>query len=259
MGYPAWLKMKSTIHFSIKGWSAWAPGLCDAKDWVQWSFVPFCPNGDESPNSSAIPPMQRRRLNRITRMVYHVVDHIPRSNEVAQVYCSRHGDLAKSTELLVQLAHRESLSSLNFGLSVHNAVAGNISILQHNNQEITSLAAGRDGLVNALVETTAQCYDNQKDVLLVVYDETVPLQYSADLEFTQPAVFAYALLISVGNDYSIDWQNRQDEFTPMMTDVPTELDFFAWFLNKQQKSWSYLSNATQWHIHRIGHDGNDTK
>ena len=236
--------MQSTLKFNIKQWAAWAPNIDSPEDGLRGSMKPYPSFGDQAPDVSAISAMQRRRLNRITRMAYHVVNQIDGTAHLPQVYCSRHGDLPKSTELLIQLAHQEPLSSLNFGLSVHNAVAGNISILQNNIHPITSLAACAQGIACALLEAVTQAYEIHGDVLLVVYDEQVPDVYAAKLEYRNNVAFAYALLISEGDGFEMTW--RESSPVNVIFDLPPELMFLAWLLNENSFVWTFDTGRAQW-------------
>ena len=247
----------SSIEFDIRQWAAWAPGIETHEQWRSWAEAPFVPSGDQVPDVSGIPAMQRRRLNRLTRMAFHVVDCIDHAAELPQIYCSRHGDLLRSTELLQQIAQQEPLSSMNLGLSVHNAVAGNISILQNNTQPMTSVAAGVDGIACAMIEAVMQSADTKQDVILLVYDETVPELYEFATSGDSSVAFAFALRIAQGQDYTLswpaDWAANQDKERSVSLSVeaylPMELQFLAWFLSRRNHSWTQMGGkdmSWQW-------------
>lgn len=242
----------SSIQFNIRQWAAWAPGLETDEQWRSWADAPFVPCGEQLPEVSGIPAMLRRRLNRLTRMVFHVVDRMEHSSELPQIYCSRHGDLLRSTELLQQIAQQEPLSSMNFGLSVHNAVAGNISILQNNTQPMTSLAAGADGIACAMIEAVMQSTETKQDVILLVYDEAVPDVYEFTTLGEPSSAFAFALRIGQGQDYSLSWpaadlstNSVKEPLAPLSTEapLPMELQFLVWFLSTRNYSWMQMGDG----------------
>ena len=241
----------SSIQFDIRQWAAWAPGLETDEQWRSWADAPFVPCGEQVPDVSGVPAMQRRRLNRLTRMAFHVVDRMDHAAELPQIYCSRHGDLLRSTELLQQIAQQEPLSSMNFGLSVHNAVAGNISILQNNTQAMTSVAAGADGIACAMIEAVMQSAETKQDVILLVYDETVPDVYEFTTLGEPSAAFAFALRIGQGQNYSLSWpadwtaNSDKEQSAPLSVDahLPMEVQFLAWFLSTGNQSWMQMSSA----------------
>lgn len=69
--------------------------------------------------------MQRRRIERLGRMAIQTACWCQEAEEsgVPLVFASRHGDVARSMELLEALAADEPPSPTTFGLSVHNAIA----------------------------------------------------------------------------------------------------------------------------------------
>jgi hypothetical protein len=193
----------------ITQWAAWAPNLVTQDDWRAWAQQPQSTLGDNMPDVSALPAMQRRRMNRMARMCYTVVQAIEGSADVPQIYCSRHGDLSRSTQLLHALAENEPLSSTSFGLSVHNAAGAATSILQGNRQAITSIAAGKDGVRHAFYEVLSHLAEHPS-VVLVVYDEVVPDFY----QIADTPVFAYALLIERGEGIALDFQAQDGSALP---------------------------------------------
>src|SRR5690554_5707018 len=114
------------MQFDIADWSAWAPGLATPEQWRDWYACPALPeSADVQPDVSFLPPMQRRRLSPLARMVFHVA--WPLADKRARqpvVFSSRHGETPRNLALLTQLGLGEALSPTHFSLSVHNAVIG---------------------------------------------------------------------------------------------------------------------------------------
>lgn len=202
----------------ITQWAAWAPSLITPDDWRAWAANPQPTLGDDMPDVSALPAMQRRRMNRMARMCYTVVQAIEGSADLPQIYCSRHGDLSRSTQLLHALAEKEPLSSTSFGLSVHNAAGAATSILQGNRQAITSIAAGKNGVRHAFYEVLSHLAEHPS-VVLVVYDEVIPDFF----QISGSPVFAYALLIERGTDTVLDFQTADDGVLPAELSVLAQI------------------------------------
>lgn len=123
------------IEFSITEWAAWAPGLAQREDWLAWARQPVLPQGEQTPALAEIPAMQRRRIERLGRMAIQAACWCEDAGDDAQVslvFASRHGDVARSADLLNSLADDAALSPTAFGLSVHNAVAALYSITRGN-------------------------------------------------------------------------------------------------------------------------------
>lgn len=212
-------EQKLTVH--IEQWAAWAPTIDTPEAWANWANNPLITQGDEMPDVSSLPAMQRRRMNRLCRMCYNVVQQINNSSQLPQIYCSRHGDLIRSTQLLSDLANAQPLSSTSFGLSVHNAVGGAVSILQGNTQAITSLAAGENGVRHAFYEVLSHLVEFP-EVILVVYEDVVPDVYQVD----NSAVFAYALHIKRGDTTELHFNQSEPD-----SNLPLELTVLSAIIN----------------------------
>lgn len=126
------------IEFSIVDWAAWAPGLSERSQWLGWADAPYPPQGEDTPALAEIPAMQRRRIERLGRMAIQAAcwceDGQGADSQVPLVFASRHGDVARSMDLLGALASDQPLSPTGFGLSVHNAIAALYSIARGQRQ-----------------------------------------------------------------------------------------------------------------------------
>lgn len=232
------------MQFSIQQWSAWAPELNTAQDWQAWAKKPYLPSSEGAPDVPEIPAMQRRRMNRLSKMAYFVTNAIHGSKDVPQIFCSRHGDLSRSVQLLQQIACDEPLSSTNFALSVHNAVGGGTSILQGNKNPITSIASGEQRMAMAFVEATTQLLE-YKQVLIVIYDDIMPSVY----QNTDHQPYALAFLISRGDEYRFNWQASTASNKQSSNTLPFDLQFLSFVLN-QSKKISLTTNHTEWQWHK---------
>jgi hypothetical protein len=235
------LILDKRMNFSIAQTAAWAPDLTTPAAWLAWAKSPYLPNVDGTPDVPEIPAMQRRRMNRLSRMAYVVTQAIENSAHLPQIFCARHGDLDRTVKLLQQLATHEPLSSSNFALSVHNAVAGGVSILQNNTQPITSLAAGQNRIGAAMIEALNHLVEYEQ-VVLVVYDDMMPEMYHA-LNQPRHAPYAFALKITRGNQYALNWQTAHQ--TDTNAPLPNDLAFLAFVLN-QQSALNYVVDGVEW-------------
>jgi hypothetical protein len=169
------------IGFSVKEWAAWAPGLVDQAAWSAWAPAPWVPVGEETPALSEVPAMQRRRIERLGRMAIQTAFWCQRADEggAPLVFASRHGDVARSMELLEALTAGESPSPTTFGLSVHNAIAALYSILRGERGNYVATAGGKATVETACIEAAALLADGAPEVLLVVYDAPLPAVYAS--------------------------------------------------------------------------------
>ena len=166
------------IEFSIVDWAAWAPGLSERSQWLGWADAPYPPVGEDTPALAEIPAMQRRRIERLGRMAIQAAcwceDGQGADNQVPLVFASRHGDVARSMELLGALASDQPLSPTGFGLSVHNAIAALYSIARGHRGNYLALAAGQATVETACLEAAGLLADGAREVRVVVYESRLP-------------------------------------------------------------------------------------
>lgn len=208
------------IEFSVTGWSAWAPGLQQAQDWLDWAQAGAAPPvGEGAPALADVPPVMRRRINRLGRMAISATDDCdisPVREDVPMVFVSRHGDVDGSVELLRALGQTELLSPTAFSLSVHNAVAALYSIVRKRRGNYLALAGGAASVENACVEAAALLDDGAPEVLLICYDGQLPDIYA---DFADEPAHAYAWCWRVarpdapGERLSLSW-TPQDVAAP---------------------------------------------
>lgn len=187
------------MDFIIKQCVAWGGELTTAQDWQAYA------QGHKSfsalqmlPLLKQIPAMQRRRLSPFAKLALHCA--LTAADEclvtVPSVFSSRHGDLAKTSKLIEDVAAKEPLSPTHFGLSVHNAVGGLFSIYTGNKAPLSAISAGEDsffvGLLDALAKLVANDYPQ---ILLVFTEQVVPEMYQPYIEQDEAAI-ACALLLA---------------------------------------------------------------
>ncbi|MEO6382467.1 MAG: beta-ketoacyl synthase chain length factor, partial [Nitrobacter sp.] len=183
--------------FTIKDWSAFAPGLSSMEDWIAWAASPFLPCGDATPSLSEMPPMQRRRVDKLGRMALQVAwwcQHAE-ADDVPLVFSSRHGDLERTYEMLCALAQDEPLSPTHFGLSTHNAIAAQYSIARKLAGNYLCVSAGVACAEAAVIEALAFLADGNDEVLVVVYDCPLPDAYANYIDEPEAA---YAWAVQLG-------------------------------------------------------------
>ncbi|SDI77014.1 Beta-ketoacyl synthase, N-terminal domain [Ferrimonas sediminum] len=139
--------------------------------------------------------MKRRRLTRLAKMALHVAEPLNGEGQLATVFASQHGEVGQTVDMLDRLLAGEAVSPTRFSQSVHNFASGSYGIHFSNTQASTSIAAGSDTLLMALIEGQSQLSADQ-DVLVVYMDEPVPARFLTPAEPQQPAM-ALALRLSL--------------------------------------------------------------
>jgi hypothetical protein len=124
----------------ILSWSFWSPETREPSQWR--AAAPPSPATSAVPDH-AIPALHRRRMSTLTKMAVQTALEASRSFEPDfLVFCSQHGELARTRDLLAAIVARGDLSPTSFSQSVHNASAGLYTIIAGSRAPSTSLAAG---------------------------------------------------------------------------------------------------------------------
>ena len=183
------------IAFTVRAWAAWSPGLETAADWrAAMGLAPG--SGNTAP---AQPPLLlRRRVSKLGQQALRAAWSLPESASARMVFCSRHGEFGRTLSILDALAARTEISPADFTLSVHNALAGLLSIARANRASHTAIAAGVESFGFGMLEALACLAERpQEPILLVYFDEPLPAPYDM-LEADAQAPIALALLLGIG-------------------------------------------------------------
>ncbi|AWH34911.1 MULTISPECIES: beta-ketoacyl synthase chain length factor [Stenotrophomonas] len=240
------------IEFSVVDWAAWAPGLTERSQWMDWARTPFLPQGEGTPALAEIPAMQRRRIERLGRMAIQTAcwceDGQGADSQVPLVFASRHGDVARSMELLGSLAANEPLSPTGFGLSVHNAIAALYSIARGHRGNYLALAAGQATVEAACLEAVGLLADGAPEVRIVVYESPLPDVYAEFADEPDP-FFAWCWRLApadaAGTGLRLAWQAAEGAPQTAPGLLPHALDLHR-FLLGQDASLEHVSQGQRW-------------
>ncbi len=187
----------TSFYFNIENWFALAPGLKTPEAWVSWAKNKSnsLPNGKI--RCQKIPMMAARRMSLMSQLAVenglNLLDQQPDS-----IVCvSRHGELARTFNVLSNIANSTEVSPTDFAMSVHNTAAGLLTIISQNALPVTSLAAGKDGFQQGLFEVQAMFSGGAKRVLLLDFDDELPEFYRGLVSST---VSAYAIGLLLTSD-----------------------------------------------------------
>ncbi|HUH54976.1 MAG TPA: beta-ketoacyl synthase chain length factor [Rhodanobacter sp.] len=218
------------IALRIEQWRAWAPGVATAEEWLAWAQSPrVLTDQQEQPECLSLPPMQRRRLSRLARMTMEVASPLCGDDEqLPFVFASRHGETTRTLNLLGDVSAGQPLSPTQFGLSVHNAIAGQWSLLRGQRGESVAIAGEADTFEHAMLEASTLLAAGASSVLAVIAEEVPPDAYNG---WITDVPFSYAVALRLGradvgtpgNTWQLDL-NHQDGHTPPCP-WPHALDF----------------------------------
>lgn len=218
------------IALRIEQWRAWAPGVATAEEWLAWARSPqVLVDQQEQPECLSLPPMQRRRLSRLARMTMEVASPLCGDDEqLPFVFASRHGETTRTFSLLGDVAGEQPLSPTQFGLSVHNAIAGQWSLLRGQRGESVAIAGEADTFEHAMLEASTLLAAGASSVLAVIAEEVPPDAYSG---WITDVPFSYAVALRLGradaavpdNTWQLDLDRHDGEPSPCPW--PHALDF----------------------------------
>lgn len=207
---------KQTLHFSVKAYAAWAPGVTTPAAWQTWANhdltitthaelsltelplaeLPLAEPPFAEPSLSAMPSLLRRRALMPGKMALEVAYDVLGNSErnIPTVFCSRHGECAHAISLLTDLQQGIGLSPTAFSLSVHNAPGGLLAIARQDHTQQFALAAGQSTIEHAVIEACGLLADGEASVLLVAYDNALP-SVLQEFQDTCEEPYAWAWLI----------------------------------------------------------------
>jgi hypothetical protein len=237
-------------HFTVKAWSAWAPDRQTDASWLAWAGAT---HGSQAPagftgTAASLPLPLRRRVSPIGQQMLAACLACPGAATTGRyVFASRHGEMTRTLSIIKSLAADELPSPADFSLSVHNALAGLLSIQMQNSSGHTALAAGLDSFGYGLMEAVGYLAENADDTVLLCYgDDVLPGQYSAFSEDDQdlPMVLALHLAVpSAGDDVLTQQMIRNEAAQPRSRSVAVE---FLRFLLAGSPSHSACVTPATW-------------
>lgn len=233
------------LTFSISQWQGWTPGFHDPSSWQDWAEQPYCPLGDQAaPRLDFLPPMQRRRLSPLARGVFAcawpLADGYP---DMPFVFASRHGETTRNFGLLDSLAADEPLSPTAFGLSVHNSIAAQWSIIRRETTESVALSVEDDGLEHAFLEAALLFDQGHDNVLVVLAEESPPAPYAPWVDDV-PFSYAAAFRLRPGTDWTLTMDAAGADGAPPPV-WPNPLNLMR-HLALQTPSWRHANRSRQW-------------
>jgi hypothetical protein len=168
------------------------------------------------------------------------------------IFCSRHGEFDRTLRVLNSLIAKEPVSPADFSLSVHNALAGLLSIAWENTAGHTVVAAGTDSFGYGLLEGVACLEAASSDRVMVVYfDDLLPPPYD-EVDGGAETCVALALLLAPprfdGRDFSIRLAPRERTPPPQAASAQA-LDFIRFMLSDDREKTS-IGERTVWHWQR---------
>ena len=222
----------AAVRIEVKNWSFWSPEGGDPEDWLRhWSQAGALSQEGE-PDAVAIPPMQRRRTSRLSKMALstaleaatdHAVDY--------SIFCSQHGEIVRTRQILSSISEGIEISPTAFAQSVHNTSSGLFTIFEKSNAPSTSVASGANTFACGWME--AQAYLSSypdHSVLLVDFDEVIPGEYRGYVDQAH-CDHALALLLIAADQHGIGIEQAP---CGDVSRLPQGPQFLAWLQSGEE-------------------------
>ncbi len=194
--------------FYLQKWHAWAPGINGSDEWREYLLNKRSIDAGSSPDVTFMPKMARRRMGVLSKAVAYVSHQCAGGEVYPSIYSSCRGESSRTCDILDDIAAGTDVSPAAFSLSVHNAIAGQMSIATKNTSGSVVFASFGDGMLSALMEVCGRLMEEDKPVFVVFYDEVMPKHYQ---EFCDELGMVYALGMLFSNQAStISVQFDQD-------------------------------------------------
>jgi hypothetical protein len=212
----------------IEYWAFWSPEGRSPAQWLEhWSRADATAGSAELA-ADAIPAGQRRRMSALSKMAVQIAIEASAPGPADYlVFCSQHGELDRTYQLLQDIVAGVELSPTAFSQSVHNTSSGLFSIVTQNRAPASSLASGPSTFAHGWLEAEGFLLENPASrALLVCYDAALPPEYrpySPQRQCTYAAAMTLRAAPGRGIVLEHDASDAPDDALPL---APT---FLAWW------------------------------
>ncbi|MDO4231754.1 MAG: beta-ketoacyl synthase chain length factor [Lautropia sp.] len=193
------------FQFSIKGWRIVSNRMATDEQWRAWARGEISPDSlpEFRPELGWLPAMQRRRLNTPARLMMDAMSPLLAEGEhLPVVYSSHDGEINRSLALWLSLMRGEGVSPTSFGLSVHNALVGQWSMLRQDMSESSAICVREEGLEAAFAEAVPMFDEGVEQVMVVVTDDPAAAEHRLPV-LRAPLSYALAFVLVPGTDWQL--------------------------------------------------------
>jgi Beta-ketoacyl synthase, N-terminal domain len=181
----------------VQRWSFWSPETRSPVEWRDHWRQPNARSGAAQAAGDGVAPVHRRRMSALSKQALQVALEVRGDTDPDfLVFCSQHGELPRTMELLHSIVAGTELSPAAFSQSVHNSSAGLYTIIAKSRAAATSLASGASTFAYGWIEADAYLRAHAAgSVLLVMSEDLLPTEY---LPYSSQRSCRYALALMLG-------------------------------------------------------------
>jgi Beta-ketoacyl synthase, N-terminal domain len=188
--------VEGVLPFRLTAWCAWSPA-CDTQErWLRWAGVSHGRSASTGFPLATAPAMTRRRATALGQKGLSAALALPEVDRARIVLASRHGEFARTLAILDTLARRDQPSPTDFSMSVHNALAGLISIAKKSALGHTAISAGPESFCCGMLEAVAAVRERPCEPAILLYLDEPPGGGFSDL--IAVAASASPLVVALG-------------------------------------------------------------
>jgi hypothetical protein len=216
-------------RLEIEDWAFWSPEGRTPAEWCAHWQRAGAERAQAPLPDDAIPAAQRRRMSSLSKLaVQTAIQTTRRARPDFMVFCSQHGELVRTRELLRAIVAEEELSPTAFSQSVHNTGAGLYSIAAQTRAPASSVASGPGTFAYGWLEAEGYLVENpERRALLVCCEDPLPEEYRAFSAQVQ-CTYAVGLLLKLATGAGIDLVLAASDDTDDA--LPFAPRFLAWWL-----------------------------
>jgi len=186
--------------FNLKSWAAWGIG-----ELAEITKLEKIKNG--TPLLENIPPMVKRRMPMLAKYIFELNTILDDSlsiktpkTAIPTVYASKNAELKRTFNIIRSFTG--DVSPAQFSMSVHNAIAGLLSVINKDNSVYTVIDSMSGTLEAAVIEAISLL--SEYDYVKVIYfDEDLPDELNSSFIGNNKPV-AMCLLIEKGQQISLE-------------------------------------------------------
>jgi hypothetical protein len=259
---PTALEPIFTARLGIEQWAAYGLDAENPEDLIAQSHGSF-DAAEGRVSTDPLPTALRRRVTALGQKAFKAAHRLDVPDGARFIFCSRNGEFERTLRILTALAGDDPVSPADFSLSVHNALAGLLSIGWRNRTGHTTIAAGAKTFGAGLIEAAACLIERPGEpVLLVYYDDRLPEPYSEISDANESCVVLAMLLTSPRGecgDVIIDLTNNVNPLTnDVKSGVRSASDeahaFLVFLASREIDTQTGRGEASRWRW-RIGQAG----
>lgn len=222
---------------NVTAWSLQLPDMESLGDPESWLRKPSDVDPCGKIAAPSIPPAQRRRCSRLTKLAVEAGVSCCRIagqdvSAVTKVLATRHGEIVTTLRLLETLVRKDIPSPVGFIHSVYHTPVGYFDLCSGNRQPARAVSGGAASFAYAFLEGMALWHQNEgMPVLVMAGEEAVPQPFTTAAG-GRDHPWAMAVLLGAGGE------SVALEFHPGAADQSAEdepsldaLDFLAWWVS----------------------------